>query len=352
MSDGEIIEVVVADLGPGPMVRGASALDLDHIARMLPFVDDLPLIHVRMVAGGYEILDGHHRHAVNEQLKRKTMRAVLLELDDLEAFAYAAKVNGQHGAGLDLKARRQNATYLLKRSDWSDREIARCAVLSPSTVAKLRAALAPTARNGQLTDKRTSADGSQRPADAAAALAQREAIAVLLVETELDGNAIAKKLGCSVTTVRSVRLDLEHLAVAAEENAVSDEEPPPSSDEPQQDPAPAAAQDPGKAGAPESRAAATGSTGASSPGAGDGGGDRRRTAHAPADAPSLPTDWRDRIAKTASILRCPVDLLAASMTDDDAIDLAAVFAHVGDALDIRESNQADAVLAEPQEQNA
>jgi len=336
--EAEIIEVVVADLGPGPMVRGASALDLDHIERMVPFVDDLPLIHVRMVAGGYEILDGHHRHAVNEQLKRKTMRAVLLELDDLEAFAYAAKVNGQHGAGLDLKARRQNATYLLKRSDWSDREIARCAVLSPSTVAKLRAALAPTARNGQLTDKRTSADGSQRPADAAAALAQREAIAVLLVETELDGNAIAKKLGCSVTTVRSVRLDLEHLAVAAEENAVSDEEPPPSSDEPQQVPAPAAAQDPGKAGAPESRAAATGSTGASSPGAGDGGGTGDVLPTPP--AVTLPADWRDRIACSVHLLGCPVDLLRVALTDDDRIDLTDLRDHL------------DAVLAEPQEQTA
>ena len=136
------------------------------------------------------------------------------------------------------------------------------------------------------------------------------------------------------------------------ENEVSDEEPPPSPDEPQQVPAPAAAQDPGKAGAPESRAAATGSTGASTAGAGDGGGTGDVLPTPPADTPSLPTDWRDRIAKTASILRCPVDLLAASMTDDDAIDLAAVFAHVGDALDIRESNQADAVLAEPQEQNA
>lgn len=322
MSDGEIIEVATADLGPGPMVRGASALDLDHIERMLPFVDDLPLIHVRMVAGGYEILDGHHRHAVHERLKRDTMRAVVLELDDLEAFAYAAKVNGQHGAGLDLKARRQNATYLLKRSDWSDREIARCTVLSPSTVAKIRATLGSTARNGQLADKRTGSDGVQRPANNDAARAQREAIAKLLVGSDLDGNAIAKKLGCSVTTVRSVRAELEQLAQASDGSSSLSDEPEGSV------PAPPA-EFPGKAGAGETDAAATGCTDGDTPPSGaEGDG----TGPSPSGPVTLPSDWRDRLACAVYFARLDPGLLRPVLDDDDRADLEALRDHLNAVL--------------------
>jgi len=109
------------------------------------------------------------------------------------------------------------------------------------------------------------------------------------------------------------------------------------SDEPQQVPAPAAAQDPGKAGAPESRAAATGSTGATSPGAGDGGGTGDVLPTPPAE--TLPADWRDRIACAVHLLGCDVGLLRVALTDDDRIDLTDLRDHL------------DAVLAEPQEQN-
>lgn len=125
---------------------------------------------------------------------------------------------------------------------------------------------------------------------------------------------------------------------AAAKKPVPDEEPPPSSDEPQQDPAPAAAQDPGKAGAPESRAAATGSTGASSAGAGDGGGTGDVLPTPP--AVTLPADWRDRIACAVHLLGCDVGLLRVALTDDDRIDLTDLRDHL------------DAVLAEPQEQTA
>ena len=107
--------------------------------------------------------------------------------------------------------------------------------------------------------------------------------------------------------------------------------------EPQQDPAPAAAQDPGKAGAPESRAAATGSTEDGPPsGAGDGGGTGDVLPTPPAE--TLPADWRDRIACAVHLLGCPVDLLRVALTDDDRIDLTDLRDHL------------DAVLAEPQEQ--
>ena len=104
--------------------------------------------------------------------------------------------------------------------------------------------------------------------------------------------------------------------------AVSDEEPPPSSDEPQQVPAPAAAQDPGKAGAPESRAAATGSTGASSAGAGDGGGTGDVLPTPPAE--TLPADWRDLIGHATYLLRLDAAQVAAAATADDDADLCAL----------------------------
>ena len=109
---------------------------------------------------------------------------------------------------------------------------------------------------------------------------------------------------------------------AAAKKPVPDEEPPPSSDEPQQDPAPAAAHDPGKAGAPESRAAATGSTGASSPGAGDGGGTGDVLPTPPAE--TLPADWRDLIGHATYLLRLDAAQVAAAATADDDADLCAL----------------------------
>jgi len=133
---------------------------------------------------------------------------------------------------------------------------------------------------------------------------------------------------------------------AAAKKPVSDEEPPPSSDEPQQDPAPAAAHDPGKAGAPESRAAATGSTEDGPPsGAGDGGGTGDVLPTPP--AVTLPDDWRDLIGHAAYIVRLDPALVAAAATDDDRADLQALT----DWLSlVDEASDPHAVLAEPQEQ--
>lgn len=110
---------------------------------------------------------------------------------------------------------------------------------------------------------------------------------------------------------------------AAAKKPVPDEEPPPSSDEPQQDPAPAAAQDPGKAGAPESRAAATGSTEDGPPsGAGDGGGTGDVLPTPPAE--TLPADWRDLIGHATYLLRLDAAQVAAAATADDDADLCAL----------------------------
>ena len=78
-------------------------------------------------------------------------------------------------------------------------------------------------------------------------------------------------------------------------------------------------------------------TGASTAGAGDGGGTGDVLPTPPAE--TLPADWRDRIACSVHLLGCDAGLLRVALTDDDRIDLTDLRDHL------------DAVLAEPQEQN-
>lgn len=117
---------------------------------------------------------------------------------------------------------------------------------------------------------------------------------------------------------------------------------PPASDGEGKRPAADPPQPPGKAGAPESHAAATQDTGGTgpnvphAPGADDGDGIGPSSADPVA---VLPDDWRARLACSVHLLGCPVDALRDALTDDDRIDLTDLHTHL------------TAVLAEPQEQN-
>lgn len=115
----------------------------------------------------------------------------------------------------------------------------------------------------------------------------------------------------------------------------SDGDGPPTSSESEQpasrsDDAPSSAVDEGKADT-----GGTGQPAAHTSGVEEGDG----TVPPTVLSPPLPEDWRDRLARSAQLLSCPVEALAAELSTDDVIDLTDLAVHI------------EAVLNAHQEQN-
>jgi hypothetical protein len=104
--------------------------------------------------------------------------------------------------GASRRERRETAVGLLhSHPEWSDRRIAELCGVSPKTVAQLRSEL--PGREGEEPEMRVGRDGRARPVDAAA----RRALVVAALEERPDASlrAIARSVGVSPETVRSVR---------------------------------------------------------------------------------------------------------------------------------------------------
>ena len=330
LNTAEILELPVAEIGPGPLVR-TDRLDEAHAELLRPMLDEVPPVVVRETGKGWSLIDGQHRLSAAKLEERKTIRAVVVALDDAEALEAAVKANTSHGKALTLTERKAAAEQLIATTDWSDRRIAAACGLHRVTVGKAR----PDDAGGQKRP-RVGRDGKTYEGESAAVRAARERREREAAEAgePVDYGKCTAGFDCAAKATAADAMCDWHRKKANEASATDAS--PSVPDEPQQDPAPAAAQDPGKAGAPESRAAATGSTGASSAGAGDGGGTGDVLPTPPAE--TLPADWRDRIACAVHLLGCDVGLLRVALTDDDRIDLTDLRDHL------------DAVLAAPQEQ--
>ena len=158
MSTGEIVELPVQRITPGPKVR-AERIDIDHARRLIPVLDACPPIKVRQVGDGFQLVDGQHRLSAAKFDNRATVRGVVLALTDAEAFVEAVKSNHGHGLPLTLPERTTAAKEMLRLDpEWSDRVIAEACGLSPTTVGDLR----PKVHSGQLGGKRPRARGARR----------------------------------------------------------------------------------------------------------------------------------------------------------------------------------------------
>lgn len=201
---GEVLDLAVAEIGTGPKVR-AEWLDMDHVWALQQRLDEVPPIVVRIVDGKYRLVDGVHRHEAHRRAERDTIRAVLVDLTDAETLEQAVTLNRAHGKPLSPRERRSAAVELIRLSpEWSDRRIADAVGLTHKAIAGLRPSH-PTGPVAQL-DRRTGADNKRRPVDAAA---QRERIAQMIRDNpDLSDNYIAKRIGCSASTVGAVRASL------------------------------------------------------------------------------------------------------------------------------------------------
>jgi ParB-like chromosome segregation protein Spo0J len=152
------------------------------------------------------IVDGQHRIAAARRLDRTEIEAELFDGDAEAAFLEFVQRHARLREGLNRRERRSAARRVLDtHREWSDRRIAELCGISPKTVAELRREL-PEVDGEEAGDVRVGRDGRARPVDAAA----RRALIVAALRERPDASlrAIARTVGVSPETVRSVRTDL------------------------------------------------------------------------------------------------------------------------------------------------
>lgn len=208
---GEVVEIPVDCIGPGVKVR-TEWLDLDHVRLLEPVIDQVPAITVTAAgAGRYRVEDGNHRLAAAKAVGRSSIRAVVVELGEMEAIEFAAKANRGHGKPFTMSELTAIAKRLIAGTDWSDRRIAEACGLSATTVGGLRPPTRPlpaersTVQAGQL-NKTIGADGKARPATKGVAERNRERVReAITAKPDASTRQIAAEVGVSNATVAAVR---------------------------------------------------------------------------------------------------------------------------------------------------
>lgn len=202
MSAGEVTELLIPDIGQGPLVR-SERFDNERIALFQQNIDSLPPIDVRKHEdGSLTVLDGVHRISTFKTKGRKTILGFVHEgMNDVEAFAFAAKANLPHGKPLTLAERKTNAEWLIANSKMSNRLIAETCGLDPKTVAALR----PSGGENGTPEKREGKDGKiYTVTDKQAANELLAAIRSLMDDGLTDAD-IQAQLRCSVAPVSGER---------------------------------------------------------------------------------------------------------------------------------------------------
>ncbi|WP_405087188.1 streptomycin biosynthesis regulator [Microbispora sp. NBC_01389] len=148
---GQVTMVAVDSLVAGLSPR-KSGEDREHVLLLAAVPDELPPILVHYPT--MRVIDGAHRLAAARLRGADHIAVRLFDGDEVEAFVLAVRANAAHGLPLSLSDRKAAAERILKvRPHWSDRYIASVAGISAKTVAEIRAAgaeiLSPNARIGR-----------------------------------------------------------------------------------------------------------------------------------------------------------------------------------------------------------
>lgn len=200
VASADEIDLALGELRAAPSPR-ANGLDPSHVSLLSELPDRWPPIVVRRA--DMSVVDGQHRVAAARQLRLTHIRAVLFDGSSDDAYVEFVRCNVGHGLPLSLEERRAAVQRILRtHADRSDRAIAALCGVSPKTVARVRDELGACGALAASTT-RVGRDGRARPIDAAGV---RERIAQELERhPEASLRFIAKKVGASPETVRSVR---------------------------------------------------------------------------------------------------------------------------------------------------
>ena len=218
---GEVVDLALAALSSGPQVR-TERVDLDHVQRLRPVLDEVPPILVRPRGDRFEVLDGQHRRAAAKFEQRDTIRGVVIELADAEALEAAVAANTTHGLPLKTVERERIARQLAKATDWSDVRIAEACGLSDKTVAGFRARPRSGSEIPNL-NTRTGSDGKSYPGTRSDAAANRgKALDIARNDPTIPTRKLAALAGCSDGTAHSVKQEVAAESVRPPLAAVSD----------------------------------------------------------------------------------------------------------------------------------
>lgn len=177
-----------------PRSAGESA---EHIRMLADVSAELPpiIVHRRSM----RVLDGAHRLRAAQLRGQQEIAVRFFDGDDNDAFVLAVHANVAHGMPLSLADRKAAAARIVaSHPHWSDRMIAKAAGLSAATVARIRLSRAepdPPTRIGH--------DGKVRPVNGPER--RRLARSLLLTEPTLSLREVARRVGISPETARSVR---------------------------------------------------------------------------------------------------------------------------------------------------
>jgi ParB-like chromosome segregation protein Spo0J len=175
----------------------SSGENAEHIRMLAGVLDELPpiIVHRRSM----RVVDGVHRLRAAQLRGLPEIEVRFFDGDDSDAFVLAVRANVAHGMPLSLADRKAAAARIVaSHSHWSDRMIATVAGLSAATVARIRLHRAdpgPPSRIGH--------DGRVRPVNGS----ERRQLARSLLQTEptLSLREVARRVGISPETARSVR---------------------------------------------------------------------------------------------------------------------------------------------------
>lgn len=211
---GEIVDLEVALIDPGPVVR-AVGIDQDHATALVPSIESLPPIITRASGERLTLIDGAHRLEAHRIAGRGTIKGVVVDLSDAEAFEEAVKANIAHGKPLTLAERKTAAATLLElRPEWSNSHLASVVGLSDKTVAALRPR--PGSENPNLDTRRHGGDGKNYPPSSEVSEAKRVEIRIFIdTNPGLSDRYVANKFGVSPTTVGGIRKTAAEPAVPA-----------------------------------------------------------------------------------------------------------------------------------------
>ena len=193
---GPVCTVPVGDLRVEGSPRSAGE-SVEHIRMLADVAAELPPIIVHRST--MRVVDGVHRLRAALLRGRQEIEARFFDGDDNDAFVLAVHANVAHGMPLALADRKAAAARIVaSHPHWSDRMIATAAGLSAATVARIRldrAEPGPPSRIGH--------DGRVRPVNSPER--RRLARTLLLTDPTLSLREVARRVGISPETARSVR---------------------------------------------------------------------------------------------------------------------------------------------------
>ncbi|MFD5032613.1 ParB N-terminal domain-containing protein [Streptomyces sp. NPDC058405] len=205
---GPVVKVVIGSLVIADTPR-TTGENLEHIRTLAGALGEFPPIIVHRAT--MRVVDGLHRLRAAELRNQEFIAARMFEGDEAEAFVLAVQANLAGGLPLSVADRKAAAARIIaSHPQWSDRLTASVTGLSAKTVAEVRRR--HPAETTRRPGSRIGRDGRVRPADAPEK--RRLAAELILRKPELSLRQVAKAVGISPETARSVRTRL-----------LSDEEP-------------------------------------------------------------------------------------------------------------------------------